>query len=135
MNEHKGPNEAIAYVYCYRLETEEQKRNPQEIIRSFVRQLSRLSSEDGRIHETSQGLQTKLERDNSGLDAQTCQDLLLTLINSYQQTTITLDGLDKCQRASREQLCKTFDILMAGRRKLGIFVSSRPDGIGIQCYF
>jgi len=90
---------ALAYFYCRRAEVE--RRKPENILRSFLKQLA-LSK--GRSLAT---LHTKyMEKKRQGflsnsLSLTECQELLIKMISQYSKTILILDALDECEEYSR----------------------------------
>ncbi|KAH6962195.1 hypothetical protein BKA56DRAFT_598467 [Ilyonectria sp. MPI-CAGE-AT-0026] len=133
VNKVKQSGQAMAYFYCKR--DDETRRNPQGILRSFIRQIASISHHDDMIHEAVQGLRNKLEKDKCGdLDIPTCQGILATLIRSYTSTTFILDALDECDDEPCAELMTALQTLMEECSRLKLFISSRPDR-DIQRYF
>ncbi|KAM0412045.1 hypothetical protein ACHAPD_008700 [Fusarium lateritium] len=120
-------DEAVAYFYCKR--DEPNRRNPQDILRSILRQLSTpvREVENGKIHQALKGLPDRLETNGMTFDIPTCQNLIETLIGDYSRTTIILDALDECDRDSRVELMKAVSGLLKGSSKIRVFISSRTD--------
>lgn len=133
VNKVKQSGQAMAYFYCKR--DDETRRNPQRILRSFIRQIASISHHDDMVHEAVQGLRNTLEKDKcADLDIPTCQRILATLIRSYTSTTFILDALDECDDEPCTELMTALQTLMAECSRLKLFISSRPDR-DIQRYF
>ncbi|OBS17670.1 hypothetical protein FPOA_09405 [Fusarium poae] len=120
-------DEAVAYFYCKR--DEGNRRNPQDILRSILRQLSTpvKQVESGKIHQALKGLPDRLETSGMSFDIATCQNLIETLIGDYSRTTIIIDALDECERDSRVELMRAVSGLLNGNSRTRIFISSRTD--------
>ncbi|KAF4943325.1 hypothetical protein FSARC_14946, partial [Fusarium sarcochroum] len=120
-------SEAVAFFYCKR--DEANRRNPQDILRSIMRQLSTPvnQAEDRIIHQALKGLPDRLAANGTTFDVSTCESLIGTLIKGYPRTTIILDALDECDRDTREELMNALRNLIDGNRRLRVFISSRPD--------
>ncbi|CAM1507840.1 Fc.00g046880.m01.CDS01 [Cosmosporella sp. VM-42] len=126
-------DEAFAYFYCNR--AEENRRNPESILRSLVRQLCSTATARNSIHQDFVSLKRRLALEGRSLDVDICRDLLSTLTNLYPATTIILDALDECQDTSRHELMEVLNGLMeSSRNPLKILISSRPDN-DIKTYF
>ncbi|XEU97320.1 hypothetical protein FSHL1_002606 [Fusarium sambucinum] len=125
-------DEAVAYFYCKR--DEANRKTPQDILRSILRQLSTplKQVESGKIHQTLKGLPDRLETSGMALDISTCQNLIESLVCDYSRTTIILDALDECERDSRAELMKAVSCLR--NRGIRVFISSRTDD-DIQRHF
>ncbi|KAF5548835.1 het-E-1 heterokaryon incompatibility protein [Fusarium mexicanum] len=119
--------EALAFFYCKR--DEENRRNPQHILRSILRQLSTplQEIERGTIHVALKDLPTRLELNGTTFDVSTCEQLIGRLIEDYSRTTVVLDALDECDRNTREELMRVLSNLTNGSSKLRVFISSRHD--------
>ncbi|KAF5568178.1 het-E-1 heterokaryon incompatibility protein [Fusarium phyllophilum] len=119
--------EAVAFFYCKR--DEENRRNPRDILRSILRQLSTpvKEVESGTIHIALPGLPSRLELNGTTFDVATCESLIGRLADDYPRTTIILDALDECDRNTREELMRVLSNLTSGSTKLRVFISSRHD--------
>ncbi|RKL00716.1 hypothetical protein BFJ68_g12582 [Fusarium oxysporum] len=120
-------SEAVAFFYCKR--EEENRRNPQDILRSILRQLSTpvKEVEGKRIHVSLKDLPNRLALNGTTFDVSTCESLIGRLIEDYSKTTIILDALDECNRNTREELMRVLKNLTNGSSKLRVFISSRHD--------
>ncbi|KAK6716669.1 hypothetical protein SNK04_007621 [Fusarium graminearum] len=132
--ENAEDDEAVAYFYCKR--DEENRRNPQDILRSILRQLSTpiKQAESGKIHQALKGLPDRLATSGMTFDIPTCKNLIGTLIEDYSRTTIILDALDECERETRVELMRSMASLLDEKSRIRIFVSSRTDD-DIRRYF
>ncbi|RFU32262.1 hypothetical protein B7463_g4088, partial [Scytalidium lignicola] len=120
-------NEGFAFFYCNRNETD--RREPLSVLRSFVRQLSTLTRNNGSIQKSVRQIYNSSREKGSELTMSSCKELLLELINSYPMTTLILDALDECDKDKRNKLIEIFDYLVDhALRPVKIFISSRPDG-------
>ncbi|OCK73447.1 hypothetical protein K432DRAFT_340288, partial [Lepidopterella palustris CBS 459.81] len=122
-------HEALAYFYCDC--NQGPRREPENILRSFVKQLSFSPKEDA-IHHCLVQIYHQKERGGFPSNKITCAEserLLLQLIEAYQHTTTTLivDALDECDANLRGELIEAFHRLIAKSKKLKIFISSRRD--------
>lgn len=120
--------ELMAYFYCDR--NQQDRRMPESVLSSFVRQLSTSSTGDAiqpyavYIYEEKE----KLSFASNKLKLEETQRLLLDLVNTYPQTTLILDALDECDKDTRSELVKVFDALLRdSSNPIKIFISSRPD--------
>ncbi|KAL7755782.1 hypothetical protein ACKLNR_014309 [Fusarium oxysporum f. sp. zingiberi] len=120
-------SEALAFFYCKR--DEENRRSPQDILRSILRQLSNpvKDVESGTIHVALKDLPNRLALNGTTFDVPTCENLIGKLIEGYSKTTIILDALDECHRNTREELMRVLSNLANGSSKFRVFISSRHD--------
>lgn len=126
-------DEAFAYFYCNR--NEDNRRSPESILCSLVRQLSSTATPENRLHKAFRGLKTKLALEGRSPDTEVCKDVLSTLIDTYPATTIVLDAMDECEEATRGELMGALETLMENSRNpLKILISSRPNE-DIKDYF
>ncbi|KAF4947098.1 hypothetical protein FGADI_10728 [Fusarium gaditjirri] len=125
--EKAGASEGLAFFYCKR--DEENRRNPKDILRSILRQLSTpiKKVESGIIHVALKDLPNKLALNGTTFDVSTCEKLMGKIIEDYSRTTIVLDALDECDRNSREELMRVLSNLTNRSSRLRVFISSRPD--------
>ncbi|KAG5809249.1 hypothetical protein H9Q74_014292 [Fusarium xylarioides] len=119
--------EAVAFFYCKR--DEENRRNPQDILRSILRQLSSPVRETdcGMIHVAVKDLPNRLALKGTTFDLSICESLIGKLIEDYPRTTIILDALDECDRSTREDLMRALSNLTNQCSKVRVFISSRHD--------
>ncbi|KAE8375243.1 hypothetical protein BDV26DRAFT_268341 [Aspergillus bertholletiae] len=117
----------LAYFYCNR--SEELRRKPKEILRSFVKQLS--IAEDQTVTHTSllQIYNDKRRRGflSKGLSLEESEALLAQLISTYPKTILIVDALDEIEEVSRQRLISYFSRLVEQIQSLKIFVSSRRN--------
>ncbi|KAK3933812.1 hypothetical protein QBC46DRAFT_326021 [Diplogelasinospora grovesii] len=119
-------NEGFAFFYCNR--NEEERRKPDSILRSYVRQLSTAARHPGDMRKRLRDLCRETREKGSDLDVDTCKEQLLESVNLYPKTTLVLDALDECEPDSRGRLVDTIEFLLArSERPLKVFISSRPD--------
>lgn len=120
-----GGNKGFAYFYCYR--NDEERRQPQSILSSLVRQFASPVGRRGEIHQGARDLAKKLQDECLDMDVQMSKDLLVDLVTSYQSSTIVLDALDECDDDTRGQLMDCLTFLMRQSLNVKIFISSRMD--------
>ena len=126
----EGPQgEALAYFYCDRNQPDHQSH--EQILRSFVRQLS--------THRDSNMIPSCIDKCYAGkenlgfaspsLTFQECSALVRELFGMYSKVTLVLDALDECDRSTRHILINEVDKLVSGSASCSIkvFISSRPD--------
>lgn len=124
----------IAYFYCVRNTSEPERANPDEIMRSILKQLSPSTSavavrepvaakyKASRKEAYENGCQ-----EPSKLTITECETLILELLRSNPATIVT-DALDECDPARRHELLEVSDdIIQQSSNVVNIFVSSRND--------
>ncbi|KAI9856843.1 MAG: hypothetical protein M1824_005216 [Vezdaea acicularis] len=122
-----------AFFYCARNESESQRSDPEEILRSILKQLSislpsfLLRSPVVRAYEEKK---QKAKEDGSPLETltlQECVELILKLLES-NPATIIIDALDECNPRTRIKLLEALDdIIQQSANLVKVFVSSRDD--------
>jgi hypothetical protein len=142
LSKEKSTNETsapVAYFYCARNTTEPERANPDEILRSILKQLS-CSKTDLPIREpiATRYQELKEEAENDGceepakLTATDCEELILSLLD-INPATIIIDALDECDPAGWCELLLAFDrIIQNSTSVIKLFVSSR-DNHDIVC--
>ncbi|MCJ1269051.1 hypothetical protein MMC22_008939 [Lobaria immixta] len=123
----------IAYFYCTRNVTEPQRANPDEIMRSILKQLS-CSKSDVPIKEPIVNAYRKRKEeaylhgcDLEKLTVDECVQLTLALLEN-DPAVIIIDALDECDPARRHEILIAFDtIIHRSANLVKVFVSSRDD--------
>ncbi|KAK2811930.1 hypothetical protein FQN50_001637 [Emmonsiellopsis sp. PD_5] len=118
----------LAYFYCNRNEASRQQ--PENVIRSFVKQLSTSRNGDS-IPDTLEKIYQKKQATgfaSAHLSFEECEDLLLGLVQGHSRTILILDALDECEENTRKALIKWFNRIISQARRLKILISSRRDG-------
>ena len=121
--------EALAYFYCDRNQPD--RRSIDQIMKSFVRQLSTPRDSDmipsciGRCYAEKE----KPGFASVGLTFQECCALVRELVREYTKVTLVLDALDECDRETRHKLVNEIDQLVSNPTSciIKVFISSRPD--------
>ena len=132
-SENKNPA-PTAYFYCVRNPAEPERADPDEIMRSILKQLSSSKSTVSvREPVATRYKELKKEATESGceepskLTVAECEELILELLIS-NPATIIIDALDECNPARRHELLHALDnIIQASSNVVNIFVSSRND--------
>ena len=123
----------MAYFYCARNSAEPERANPDEIMRSILKQLS-CATLQRPVREPVAGTykRKKEEADNEGcepakLTLQECVELILALLET-NPATIIIDALDECDPSRRHELLLALDkIREESASLLKVFISSRDD--------
>ena len=121
--------EALAYFYCD--QNQEDRRSPEQVLRSFARQLSTLRDSD-MIPSCIEQCYVEKEKPgfaSSSLTFQECCVLVRELVTMYTKITLVLDALDECDRSTRQYLITEIDDLVSSSTScvIKVFISSRPD--------
>lgn len=123
-----GMDEAFAYFYCKRDETG--WSDPAEVMRSLVKQLS---CPEGGWQLRKEVVTVYGSRKQSGFASgrlvfTESLDLVVSLVNTYSQTTIVVDALDECDPLNRDEFLRALGTIISNSSSLvKIFVSSRDD--------
>ena len=126
----EGPQgEALAYFYCDRNQPDRQSH--EQIMRSFIRQLS-TPRDSNMIPSCIDKCYTEKEKPgfaSTSLTFRDCSALLPELARMYAKVTLVLDALDECDRSTRHILINEIDKLVRGSTSsvIKVFISSRPD--------
>lgn len=137
LRKQKATNEAsapIAYFYCARNTAEPERANPDEIMRSILKQLSSSKASLPVREPVATTYKTLKEKaDDSGLEqpakltVEECEDLVLGLLET-NPATIVIDALDECDPDRRYELLLALDkIIQKSASIVKVFVSSRDD--------
>jgi hypothetical protein len=121
----------IAYFYCVRNAAEQERANPDEILRSILEQLS--SSElDLPIRDPVVKAYMEKKRDAKGRNPEKLildktMEVILALLKDIP-ATIVIDALDECDPDRRHELLEALDtIIQQSASLVKVFVSSRDD--------
>ena len=126
----KAPQgEALAYFYCDRNQADRQ--SPEQVMRSFTRQLSTPRDSD-MIPSCIDQCYVEKEKPgfaSSAVTFQECCALVRELVTMYTKITLVLDALDECDRSTRHDLINEIDNLVSSSTPciIKVFISSRPD--------
>jgi hypothetical protein len=133
---HEGPGNTqpvpIAYFYCARNTAEPERANPDEILRSILKQLSS-SEPDLRIREPVVKAYKEKKREVRGYNPEKLMlDETVEVILALLETNlayIIIDALDECDPDRRHELFEALDMIIQQSASLvKVFVSSRDDG-------
>lgn len=121
--------QGLAFFYCDW--NDESRRKPDNILRSFIRQLS-IRIEDCNVTLQEPLVRLYKEREANAftsvdLTFDESEDLLIKLFQLYSHTTLVLDALDECSEGLRTRLIQTFERLNTSSTNLKIFIASRRD--------
>jgi Cdc6-like AAA superfamily ATPase len=119
--------EALAYFYCDR--NQDPRRQPENILRSFVKQFAMSRDQDAIQHCLAQLYEQKHREGFSSnkMSFEECETLLIRLIQAYTRSFLILDALDECDQQLRGDLIEVFNRLVNTSKGLKIFISSRRD--------
>jgi exopolysaccharide biosynthesis predicted pyruvyltransferase EpsI len=122
----------IAYFYCVRNTAEPERANPDEILRSILKQLSS-SEPDLRIREPVVKAYKEKKEEAKGHDPEKLMldetvEAILALLET-NPANIVIDALDECDPDRRHELFEALDtIIQQAASVVKVFVSSRDDG-------
>jgi hypothetical protein len=122
-------DEAVAYFYCNRNEPDRQ--DPTKIMQAFVKQLSLQSPECGLPKPVVAEYDKRSQRGHAAgrLEFRECQELMVTLLNSFRRTTVLIDALDESDLTKRGNFLHALKkIIDTSTSLVKIFISSRDDG-------
>ena len=119
----------LAFFYCNRNDAEPERANPEDILRSIVRQLS-ISGPHARFSKVVAEKYTERECDHfvdGPLRLDECVEIIIKLTEEYTGTAIIIDALDECDVSTRHNLLAALSSIMQHGSSTKIFVSSRDD--------
>jgi hypothetical protein len=120
-------SEGVAYFYCNR--NENQRCQAQEILASFVKQLS-ISRDQFNVHKSLLNLYEEKKKAGSFsnvIRVEESESLLNDLSRSYTRTTLVLDALDECDEENRSVVLEVINQLVENASMVNVFISSRRD--------
>lgn len=118
--------EGLAYFYCDK--TESQRAKPDEILRSFVRQLCTPAQDPKKMQSKINQAQKAARDKGTDFSWEQCEELIQDCLDGYGRTTLIIDAMDECDSRSRSKLLKTLKGFMANSKKpVKIYIASRPD--------
>jgi hypothetical protein len=126
-------SDRVVYFYCLRDNAQPKHGDPEEILRSILKQLVCSFSED-RAYNPAKALYSKMKEVANkrgdkprALTLEECEDLIMEL-TFEDPATIIIDALDECKSEERYKLLDTLDrILARPDNPTRIFVSSRDE--------
>lgn len=122
----------IAYFYCVRNTAEPERANPDEILRSILKQLSSLEPYL-RIREPVVKAYKEKEKEAKGYNVEKLMldetvEVILALLET-NPAYVVIDALDECDPDRRHELFEALDtIIQRSASLVKVFVSSRDDG-------
>jgi hypothetical protein len=128
----------IAYFYCVRNAAEPERSNPDEILRSILKQLSS-PEPDLQIRELVVKAYKEKKDEAKGHNPEKLMldetvEVILALLET-NPANIVIDALDECDPDRRHELFEALDtIIQQSASLVKVFVSSRDDG-DIVCRF
>lgn len=124
----QSPNTAVAYFYCDK--NQEQRRKPDVILRTFIKQLAINVSDGGALHKTLvcryKGIKSEGFSSNS-IPLTDCGDLLVEMASGYEEVFLLLDALDETDDETRDEFLDVVESLVSKVTRLKVFISSRRD--------
>jgi hypothetical protein len=127
-------DDKVVYFYCLRESDRPKHGEPEEVLRSILKQLV-CSFPKGRTYNPAKVLYRTMKEEAKkrgesprALILEECEDLIMEL-TFEDPVTIVIDALDECKSEERYKLLDTLDrILERPDNPTRIFVSSRADG-------
>lgn len=130
----KDSSAPIAYFYCSRNSAEPERSNPDEILRSILRQLTVSHGSSPRVHETVlqeyERRQAVANVDGFGITKLQTADCLKLIIDTTvaDPATIVIDAVDEIHPSSRHVLLSGLtQIVQDSLSIVKVFVTSRDD--------
>ncbi|KFY40622.1 hypothetical protein V495_05331 [Pseudogymnoascus sp. VKM F-4514 (FW-929)] len=119
-----SPNhEGFAYFFCKKGVS---LMDPLIVLRSFVRQLSRLANDSDNFQkDIVKECKNAKSKGSSGLNYNKCKDLIIKSVNIYPKTTLVLDAFDESDSSNKNLIETLIEIMDKSTRPVKVFVSSR----------
>lgn len=125
----KASDEGLAYFYCDR--NREDHQNPDDVLRSLVRQLSVGHKREDHLVKVVYDewtIQWQKGLPSKHLPYDKCKEILPELLKAYAGSTIIIDGLDECNAKTRQELIEVLDeTIKTSASLIKVFISSRDD--------
>jgi len=121
-------SEKVAYFYCNR--AEDNRRDPESILKTLVQQLAQTSEADKLLKPVVTLYQKREEKGQtaSKLSITESQQLLVQLTDIHPQTTICIDALDEVEHGIRLKLLNVLKhIVDTSKNPVKIFATMRMD--------
>jgi hypothetical protein len=100
--------------------------DPLAVLRSFVRQLSRLANDSDNFQkDIVKECKSAKSKGSSGLNYNKCKDLIIKSVNIYPKTTLILDAFDESDSSNKNLIETLIEIMDKSTRPVKVFVSSR----------
>lgn len=126
--EARDQEDLLAYFYCnYK---EDERQNPESILRAIVKQLSTIQPGSSLPESLIRTYQARKEGGfkSGDLRLDESQNLILELTKSCRRMFIVIDALDECEKSTRHLLLQVLQyILNNSVGQVKVFVTSRDD--------
>lgn len=127
--ETNASDEGLAYFYCDR--NREDHQNPDDVLRSLIRQLSVGHKKEDHLVKAFYNewrIQWLKGLPSKHLSYDKCKEILPELLKAYAGSTIIIDGLDECNAKTRQELIEVLDeTIKTSTSLIKVFISSRDD--------
>jgi hypothetical protein len=120
-----SPWAPFAFFYCVR--SDEKRRKPGNILRSFLKQLAVSNEESLATFLEVYERKKKQHFLSEVISLAECRKLLIDMLSKLPCTFLILDALDECDEDSRHELIDTLTRLTEGGCTVKVLLSSRPD--------
>lgn len=119
-------NQSYAYFYCRKEDLDRQ--DPENILRSFVKQLAAADNFSFSVLHHEYAAKEKSGFLSNEISIEECEKILKGIISSSKKNfVIILDALDECRKETRGVLVSTLDSLVESGLPVKILISSRRD--------
>ncbi|KAM0429782.1 hypothetical protein ACHAPT_006388 [Fusarium lateritium] len=126
----KGPaiDEAFAFFYCSKTDVEISDGLLTHTLRSYLRQLATVPHHPTKMESGLVKLCNAMQMTNQSFTVTECKKRITELVGIFPRTTLVLDGLDECDKATRKTLVEFFaKLIKESQRPVRIFISSRDE--------
>ncbi len=125
--------QCLAYFYCKQDSSEPRLSDPEQVLRTIVKQMSRPSSDAAKLSDYVVAMYERKQRDSfhqGSLETEESIDLITQLASHFSVTYILIDALDECNIQTRYKLLVGLNTIIrrSPPRLVKILVSSRDEG-------
>lgn len=120
------PRDTFCFFYCLR--TQNHRRQPENILRSFMKQLAASNDEAYAVLASRYTAKRRSGFLSEAMTIDECEQVLKDMLSIVPMAVFVLDGLDECFVESRGRLIDVLTNLVESGLPLKVLISSRRDG-------
>lgn len=124
--EYSGTKVYFCFFYCLR--TQDERRDPANVLRSFIKQLALANEKAYEILCRRYNRKRRAGFLSETFSVDECEELLKDMLPCVPMTVLILDALDECFLETRGKLIDVLNSLIEYGLPVKVLISSRRDG-------